>query len=273
MQAVLFTKLFGQRGIDEVATACADLGFDGLDLLIRPGCTVEPDTVDRLPDVVQRVRDRGLEVPMVTTDITDPDRFPTRKTLDACARSGVSLVRLGYWTYDGGARYDELLARARRDLDQLDALAAEYQLRLAVQLHGGTIHTSGATTRALLADHNPERIGAYPDPGNQAVQDGRDDWRLTFDLLSKWLCCVGVKNGGWFPADVASSGQRMWRSDWLGVADGMVPWADIIAHLVRVDFAGILSFHSHYEAPYAQVLDQTRTDLRYVRRLITGSSA
>jgi sugar phosphate isomerase/epimerase len=191
-------------------------------------------------------------VPMVTTDITDPDRFPTRKTLDACARSGVSLVRLGYWTYDGGARYDELLARARRDLDQLDALAAEYRLKLAVQLHGGTLHTSGATTRALLAGHNPERIGAYPDPGNQAVQDGRDDWRLTFDLLSKWLCCVGVKNG---------------------VADGMVPWADIIAHLVRVDFAGILSFHSHYEAPYAQVLDQTRTDLRYVRRLITGSSA
>jgi hypothetical protein len=31
-----------------------------------------------------------------------------------------------------------------------------------------------------------------------------------------------------------------------------------------------LSLHSHYEVPYDQVIDQTRTDLRYVKRLLTA---
>jgi hypothetical protein len=55
------------------------------------------------------------------------------------------------------------------------------------------------------------------------VQDGRENWRFTFDVLAPWLCCVGVKNGGWFPAELSEAGQRRWRSDWLGVPDGMVP--------------------------------------------------
>src|SRR5579875_3385773 len=181
MRTVLFTKLFGPRTLDEAAEACADIGFDGIDVLIRPGCTIDPDSVDGLVAAVARVRERGLDVPMATTDITDPERFPTRKIFAACAAAEIDLVRLGYWNYDGSTPYDTVFDRARRELDQLDALATEYGLTLAIQLHGGTIHASGATTRALLSDRDPARIGAYPDPGNQAVQDGREDWRLTFD--------------------------------------------------------------------------------------------
>ncbi len=273
MQAALFTKLFGSRGVDEVARACADLGFDAVDLLVRRGCTVDPDAIDGLSDAVKVFGDHGLGVPMVTTDITDPAQFPTRKIFGTCARSGIRLIRLGYWNYTGSTAYDEIFTRARRDLDELDGLAGEYGLTLAIQLHGGTIHASGATTRPLLTDHDPARISAYPDPGNQAVQDGREDWRLTFDLLRDWLSCVGVKNGAWFPAHLTERGQRAWASDWAGIPDGMVPWDDIVAHLSATGFDGILSFHSHYEVPYEQVLDQTRTDLRYVRRLLAGESA
>lgn len=273
MQAALFTKLFGSRGVDEVARVCTDLGFDAVDLLVRRGCTVDPDDADGLSDAVKVLADHGLTVPMVTTDITDPGRFPTRRILQACARSGVGLVRLGYWNYDGSVAYDEVFDRARRELAELDALAGEFGVGLAIQLHGGTIHASGGTTRALLAGHDRARISAYPDPGNQAVQDGREDWRLTFDLLGPWLSCVGVKNGAWFPGRLTEHGQRAWVSDWAGIADGMVPWDDIIAHLSATGFDGILSFHSHYEVPYEQVLDQARTDLRYVRRLLSGASA
>jgi sugar phosphate isomerase/epimerase len=133
-------------------------------------------------------------------------------------------------------------------------------------LHGGTIHASGCQAAALLAGHDPQRIGAYPDPGNQTVQDGREAWRFTFDVLRPWLCCVGVKNGGWFPGELAPSGQRRWRSDWYGIADGMVPWDDILAYLSESGFDGLLSFHSHYEVPLPQVLAQTRVDLEFVRR-------
>ncbi|HET7095109.1 MAG TPA: hypothetical protein VFI22_16580, partial [Thermomicrobiales bacterium] len=76
------------------------------------------------------------------------------------------------------------------------------------------------------------------------------------------------KNGGWFPGQIDANGQRRWQSDWLGLADGMVPWDDILAWLDEDGFDGLLTLHSHYETPFDQVVDQTRADLRYVRRFV-----
>jgi sugar phosphate isomerase/epimerase len=264
MQTVLFTKAFVGRSIEEIGASASELGFDGIDLLIRPGHQVEPTAPDDIPRAVKTLAGIGLSVPMATTDLTDPAQLPGERLLASCAEAGIGLIRLGYWHYDPTVGHAAGMDRARRDLDALASVARATGVRLAVQLHGGTMHASGADTAALLAGHDPAIIGAYADPGNQAVQNGREDWQLTFDVLAPWLCCVGVKNGGWFPADVAASGQRRWRSDWLGLADGMVPWDDIIGHLVESRFDGLLSFHSHYEGPLGQVLDRTRLDLHYV---------
>jgi sugar phosphate isomerase/epimerase len=271
MRTVLFTKLFQSRSVDDIGATAAELGFNGIDLLVRPGATIDPADARAIPSAVQRVESYGLAVPMATTDLTDPERFPADAVVGACADAGVGLVRLGYWSYTPASRsYADTVADARRHVTQLDALAARHGVRLAIQLHGGTIHSSGALTRVLLEDHPPERLCAYPDPGNQVVQDGREDWRMTLEILQPWLACVGVKNGGWFPGATTGTGQREWRSDWLGLADGMVPWAQILPYLQAIGFDGELSLHSHYEVPYDQVIDQTRTDLRYVKRLLTA---
>jgi sugar phosphate isomerase/epimerase len=266
MDIVLFTKLFRGCELEEIATAANDLGVDGIDLLIRPGHQVEPEAPERIPEAVRFLQSQGLRVPMATTDLTDPSRMPTERLLASCAEAGIGVIRLGYWHYNPQAGCAAIFETARRQLDELDQLAAQTGVRLAIQLHGGTIHASGCQAAALLAGHDPARIGAYPDPGNQTVQDGREDWRFTFDVLQPWLCCVGVKNGGWFPADLAPSGQRRWRSDWYGIPDGMVPWDDILAYLTESGYEGLLSLHSHYEVPLSQVLAQTRVDLEFVRR-------
>jgi sugar phosphate isomerase/epimerase len=203
---------------------------------------------------------------MATTDLTDPARMSAERLLAGCAEAGIGLIRLGYWHYDPHVGYAAGFETARRQLDELERLAERTGVRLALQLHGGTLHASGCQAAALLAGHDPTHIGAYPDPGNQTVQDGREDWRFTFDILRPWLCCVGVKNGGWFPAELAPSGQRRWRSDWFGIADGMVPWDEILASLTESGYDGFLSFHSHYEVPLTQALAQTRLDLEFVRR-------
>lgn len=266
VQTVLFTKLFHDQHIDEVGTIASNLGFTGIDLLIRPGFHAEPDKPEQVRKTIRTLKQAGLSVPMATTDITDPTRDSTAEVLfQTCAEEDVRLLRLGYWMYDPTLGYQACFETARRHLDALEQHAQKAGITLAIQLHGGTIHSSGALTAALLKDHSPAYLGAYPDPGNQAVQDGREDWRLTFDLLQPWLCCVGVKNGGWFFATHAASGQRIWKSDWLGIADGMVPWNDILAYLAGSGYNGFLSFHSHYATPLTQVLDQTQADLHYVQ--------
>lgn len=273
MDIVLFTKMLRGCELTEIAETAADLGVDGIDLLIRAGHQVEPETPQRIPEAVRLFAQAGLRTPMATTDLTDPTHMPAERLLEACAEAGIGLVRLGYWRYDPQVGYAAGFDAARRQLDELDRLAERTGVRLALQLHGGTIHASGCQAAALLAGHDPARLGAYPDPGNQSVQDGREDWRLTFDVLRPWLCCVGVKNGGWFPADLAPGGQRRWRSDWFGIADGMVPWDEILAHLAETGYDGLLSFHSHYEVPLTQAMAQTRVDLEFVRRQLARQPA
>ena len=236
MQTVLFTKLFRGRSLAEIADAASELGFDGIDLLIRPGHQAEPDDPDSIHEAVRHLRQAGLAVPMATTDLTDPTDGRADRVLSACAETGIGLIRLGYWKYDPQRGYAACFDAARRDLDGLARLAEKHGVLLAVQLHGGTIHGSGAQAAALLAGHDPALIGSYPDPGNQSVQDGREDWRFTFDVLAPWLCCVGVKNGGWFPAELSEAGQRHWRSDWMGVPDGMVPWDEIATYLKETGY-------------------------------------
>lgn len=268
MKTALFTKLFGSRPVDAIGSVAAEIGFDGIDLLIRPGFSAAPDEPASIRMNTDRLSAFGLPVLMATTDLTDPERYPTEVVLSSCAEAGITTVRLGYWHYDASRPYREILSSARRDLDALESVAERLGMTLLVQLHGGTIHSSGSLATRLLEDRNPQLIGSYVDPGNQFVQDGREDWRLTFDVLGERMRCVGVKNGGWFPASIARSGQRRWFSDWLGVADGAVPWDEIIAHLRSAEFDGVLSFHGHYELPFDHVIDQTRTDLAYIRRLL-----
>jgi sugar phosphate isomerase/epimerase len=271
MQAVLFTKLFRGQSLEKVGSAAQGMGFEGIDLLIRPGFHVEPDKPDTILDAIHTLKDAGLAVPMATTDITDPSQYPTERLFRICAEADVRLIRLGYWKYDAARGYQSSFDTARRDLDALETLARKTGVKLAIQLHGTTIHSSGPLALALLAEHDPDYIGAYPDPGNQAVQEGREDWRLTFDLLHPWLCCIGVKNGGWFPSHYAPDGQRRWQSSWMGIAEGMVPWNEILAYLTKSGYDGLLSFHSHYEVPLSQALDQTLVDLQFVRRQLKAS--
>jgi len=266
MKAVMFTKLFKGLPLDAMGRHIAELGFDGVDLLIRDGHQLTPASPGEIGPAVERLKGMGLTVPMATTDLVEADGIADR-VLGACADAGIGTIRLGYYRY-AGSGYREALDGARRKLDGLDGLAGRHGVRLAIQLHGDTIHASGAQTVLLLDGRDPARISAYPDPGNQVVQDGRDDWRFTFEVLRPWLACVGVKNGGWFPGRIDASGQRVWTSDWLGLADGMVRWDAIVAHLKADGFDGLLTLHSHYEVPLMQAIDQTRTDLNYVRRLL-----
>jgi hypothetical protein len=51
-----------------LARSAKRLGFDGLDLTVRPGGHVLPErAADELPEAVATIRGEGLDVPMITT--------------------------------------------------------------------------------------------------------------------------------------------------------------------------------------------------------------
>src|SRR5215211_8887754 len=100
MDSVLFTKLFLGCDLEMIADTATDIGFDGIDLLIRPGHQLGPNAPEQIGDAVRLFERHGLQVPMATTDLTDPTQLPTTRLLAGCAEAGITQIRLGYWTYD-----------------------------------------------------------------------------------------------------------------------------------------------------------------------------
>ena len=270
MDIAYFTKTLEGLPLEKAAEITADLGFDCADFLVRDGHTVSPGRPEEIIKAAKLFTATGLRIPMATIDSTRPDDA-TSRLLGFCGEAGIGQVRLGFWRYDPLRRWKVQVDEARRGLDGFERLAECFGMKLTIQLHGGTLHSSGALAMQLLAGRDPVGIGAYPDPANQIIREGSEDWRLTLDLLDPWFCCMGVKNCGWFPGAYGALGQRAWHSDWYGLDDGMVPWNDIIPHLIATGFAGVLSMHSQYRVPRDQALAKARADLAHLRRLVAAA--
>lgn len=265
-----FIKTLHGLGIGQAAAVTADLGFDCADLLIREGFTVSPQRLKSIAEAVQAFALEGVRVPMATIDAVRADDS-AQTLLGHCRDAGIGIVRLGFWRYRPDTPWRVQADTARHELEVFERLGARLGLKLIVQLHGGTVHASGAQTAWLLADRDPAYIGVYPDPGNQAVQEGSELWPATYDMLAPWIACIGVKNGAWSAGPFRPSGQREWRAEWCALDEGTVPWDDIVSHLVSERYAGLFSMHSHYRVPRSQALAKARADLVHFRGLIAAA--
>ena len=76
-----------------------------IDLTVRAKGHVLPERVtEDLPRAVEALRKAGLEVPMITTDITSAaDAGPTLKT---ASRLGIPYFKPGYWRYNSADPLD-----------------------------------------------------------------------------------------------------------------------------------------------------------------------
>lgn len=88
----IFSKHLQWLDYQGMVQTAADIGFDGVDLTVRPGGHVWPERVEEdLPKAVQAVRAAGLDVPMITTAVTDPDDALTARILATASKEGCLL--------------------------------------------------------------------------------------------------------------------------------------------------------------------------------------
>jgi sugar phosphate isomerase/epimerase len=276
MPLVMFSKMLQEFPIAEAARRIKNLGFDGVDLTVRPKGHVEPDRVGiDLPAAVAAIRDQGLTVPMISTAITRADEPGAEATLAAAVHDGIRLLKLGYWT----ARKGELagaIDQARRHLDGLERLAETYKVTLGLHNHSGPgyVNCRPAAIETLIRDRDPERIAAYFDPGHAAVEGGNGGWRQNLELLGPRIRMVAVKDFAW--KAVPGQPKPTWQTQQVPLRDGIVPWPEFFATLAKLHFSGPISLHSEYKGSHSwrdlttpELIDQTADDLAFVKQRLS----
>lgn len=268
MELIFFTKSL--KGMDVVATATEvkNLGFDGLDLAVRPGYCINPDNVAaELPRAVRLWADMGLSVPMVTTptDFTDPREPVAERLIAACGAAGVHEIKLGYWLYREPGYWDQVGA-ARAALAGFARLAAEHGVRVALHTHSGYfLGLNAASAMDLVRDFEPEHVGVYLDPGHLSING--EPIELAVDMVRAHLCLVALKDMAYVRTE--REGRPVWKHTLVPLREGLVEWPGVLSALARVGYDGPLSFHSEYhDVSLEELRSLTRDDLAYVRELL-----
>jgi len=266
-----FSKHLSDLSVGDLAAAVIDMGYDAIDLTVRPGGHVLPEKVtDDLPRALDTIRTKGTSVAMITTGLVSPTEPTARPILQAAAKAGIKLIKPGYWKYALKDVRGEIASMAK-DVAGLAALAKEYGVELGVHNHTGYIGASIWDLAPHMDTLDARAVGYYFDPRHAVVEGGGVGWKTATLLVAPRLKMIAVKDFYWEkdPKGNASA----WKIKSCPIGEGMVDWPWFASAMVAAKFSGPISQHFEYDIPgdsKAEVAKNTiaagKRDLAFIRQ-------
>ena len=244
LKVAIFSKhlLFLQD--DQLAEATARMGFDGIDLAVRKGGHVEPARVRQdLPRLVAIIRQRGLEVPMITTDIVDAGTPFAEDVVSTMAELGIRHYRWGGFRYTTTASIPAQLTNLKPRVAKLAALNARHAVGAMYHTHSGpdVIGAPIWDLHELLTGFDPAAVGVNYDIGHATVEGGLGGWIDSFRVTGPYLRGIAVKDFIW-----QKNAKGLWRPAWQPIGEGMVRLPQFFQMVASARFNGPLQLHFEY---------------------------
>jgi sugar phosphate isomerase/epimerase len=257
-----FSKHLPQLNYTDLAKWLRDGGFDGVDLTVRKGGHVLPERApDDLPRAVGAIRSVGLDVPMITTELTSAADPGARPILSTAARLKIPYFKLGYWPYGTDPIAD--VKNAAADARALMELAKEYGITAGFHNHPRNVGLAGWDGRQVVEPLDPKWIGYYYDSNNATEEGGVMGAEIVLRLALPRLKMAAFKDFYWAKVN----------GKWSGVAcplgEGMVNWSKLFPLIAGSSFRGPISIHQEYKP--GDRLVAARTDLEFVRKHLSAA--
>ena len=194
----LFSKHLQWLDYSPMAETAAAIGFDGIDLTVRPGGHVLPENVERdLPRAVAAIRAAGLKADRITTAITDPDDPLSRRILETARSLDIGIYRLGWLKYDREIALPQQIDAYRGQMASLARLNEQLGIHGAYQNHSGTGVGSPVWDAWLMVrDLDPRWLGIRYDV-RHAKAEGIKSWELGLQLLAPSIRSLDIKDFIW----------------------------------------------------------------------------
>lgn len=253
----VFTKPWPDLEVPQLIDLVGDLGFDGIELPVRPGFQVEPGTArSELPKVARAFSDAGLEIASVASGLDEA-------IFAACAEAHVPVIRIMAPVRQGDYLASEAAIRAQ--LQASVGLCERYGVTVGVQEHHGDYVSNAVALRSLLAGFDATQVGAVWDAAHDALAGLAPETGL--EVLWDHLVMANLKNAYYERTNGPEAGEATWRRHFTTGRHGLASWPRAIAELVRREYRGVICLTAEYDEP-ADVAALARTDLRYARGLL-----
>jgi L-ribulose-5-phosphate 3-epimerase len=241
----LFSKHLGWIKVySQLAKTLSELGFDGVDLTVRPGGHVLPEKVEEdLPRASAALKKAGVPIAMITTRVQDPRDPLTRKILRTASSLGVRHYRRDGEKWEGATNPLKRIAELQTQIRELVELNQQYGLFAGIHNHSG--FDLGATpweVYELVKAYDPARIGSNFDIAHATIEGGLGGWRSGFRLLAaeSRIGMLAIKDFFW------QKQGNDWRPEFCPLGKGMVDFKTFFSYLKEIGFAGPISMHFEY---------------------------
>jgi len=234
----VFTKPW-KTPLPDLARFVRGLGFEGMELPVRPGYQVLPENVGRdLPCSARLLAEHGLKI----FSVAPPGEPLGEPFIAACAEAGVPVIRVMAPIGDDG--YLASVARLQREYDALLPLLERYGVQLGVQNHYGPTVCNAMGLRHLIERYDPRLIGAVWDAAHNALNG--EDPEMAIDIVWSHLCMVNLKNATWRRIEGPEGEAVKWRPWWTTGPQGLASWPRVAAELRRRDYHGVICLTAEY---------------------------
>lgn len=241
----VFSKHLQFLDYDKMAETAAEIGFDGVDLAVRPGGHVLPENVVRdLPKAVEAIKKQGLQAKMMTTALIDPDDATNQKLLSTASDLGIQYYRTNWLKYPEKVNIPEYMEECRKKLTKL----AKYNQKLGIygsyQNHSGR-HYVGAPVwdlATILREINSPHLGNQYDIRHATVEGG-NAWPLGLQYIQPHINTLVMKDFRW------EQKEGKWQVYNTPIGEGMVDFATFFNMLKEMNMSAPVSVHYEYEMP------------------------
>ncbi len=270
----IFSKHLQFLNEQDMADAAAEIGFDGIDLTVRPEGHVQPERAEEdLPRAVEAMRKVGFAPTMMTTAVHDPDSPIDKQVLKTAAKLGMQYYRMSYFRYQDNKSIPESLLYFQQRMKALSQLNSELGLTGCYQNHAGNyIGASIWELWDILKKADPQSIGAQYDI-RHAVVEGGLSWPNGLQLIQSRIKTLAIKDFIW------EKKNGKWQPQHTPLGEGMVDFKTYFQLLKKYRIQAPVSLHLEYPIGGAEhgaaklsvdkqiVFDAMKRDLSTVKEL------
>jgi sugar phosphate isomerase/epimerase len=236
----VFTKPWPQKSLGELADFVAGLGFEGIELPVRPGFQVLPEkVVADLPKAAKIFKDRGVPI----RSVAGPE---DESTIRAMGEAGIPILRT-MAKIDMKAGYLASIQDMRRRWDSLVPALQENKVTIGVQNHCDYFVGSAMGLVALVGKYERRHVAAVLDPAHCGLAGEPDD--LAIEVAWPHLALVNLKSGFWRMVTGPEVEDVQWKKYWTTGRFGITSWPRVVAELARRGYTGDYCLTAEYSSP------------------------
>ena len=271
----IFSKHLQWLSYEKMAEKAKQIGFDGVDLTVRPNGHVSPENVKNdLPKAVKAMKDAGLLADRITTSITDPDDALTIDILETASDMGIKSYRLGWFTYDSSCSVKENLLRYHKKLIKLADINRNLGLTASYQNHAGLMVGGPVWDIGMMLEGIDANLVGVRYDIRHATVEGGTAWPLGMKFLSDKINSLDVKDFIW--KEIGGK----WQTYNVPLGKGMVDFNRYFQILKESHIKGDFTLHLEYDLGGAEqgitklscspdvVTSAMKSDLLFLRKLL-----